>query len=155
MPRVAKCRLNAKFQVDEYRPCWIKIYIFYARLRELSYSCMHSATSNGPNLLIFCDQYDQIEIGSERPGPGKELCMVIREKSIVFGLIFHGVFISCLYVFQIPPSMLESLLVLVEQGYCNNGNPYHNNMHACDVLQTTHYFISRTGLAVSQTILSF
>jgi len=55
----------------------------------------------------------------------------------------HG----CLHKYKIPPSMLESLLVLVEQGYCNNGNPYHNNMHACDVLQTTHYFISRTGLA--------
>jgi hypothetical protein len=47
-----------------------------------------------------------------------------------------------------PPSMLESMLGHVEAGYTKNGNPYHNNMHACDVLQTTHYFISQTGLAV-------
>lgn len=41
------------------------------------------------------------------------------------------------------------MLVHVEQGYAQNGNPYHNHMHACDVLQTVHYFISQTGLAVS------
>ena len=45
--------------------------------------------------------------------------------------------------------MLEAMLNHVEAGYTANGNPYHNNMHACDVLQTTHYFISQTGLAVS------
>ena len=45
--------------------------------------------------------------------------------------------------------MLETMLGHVEAGYTQNGNPYHNNMHACDVLQTTHYFISQTGLAVS------
>ena len=45
--------------------------------------------------------------------------------------------------------MLEAMLNHVEAGYTANGNPYHNNMHACDVLQTTHYFISQTGVAVS------
>ena len=44
--------------------------------------------------------------------------------------------------------MLETMLGHVEAGYTHSGNPYHNNMHACDVLQTTHYFISQTGLAV-------
>ena len=29
-----------------------------------------------------------------------------------------------------------------------NGNPYHNNLHAADVLQTTHWFISQAGLKV-------
>ena len=29
---------------------------------------------------------------------------------------------------------------------CSNGAPYHNNLHACDVLQTTHCCISQTGL---------
>ena len=45
--------------------------------------------------------------------------------------------------------MLETMLNHVESGYTQKGNPYHNNMHACDVLQTTHYFICQTGLAVS------
>lgn len=54
----------------------------------------------------------------------------------------HG----CLHKYKIPPQVLENLLILVENGYSSNGNPYHNNMHACDVLQTTHYFISKTGL---------
>ena len=30
-----------------------------------------------------------------------------------------------------------------------NGNPYHNNLHAADVLQTTHWFISQAGLKVT------
>jgi len=58
---------------------------------------------------------------------------------------------QCRYLlspFQIPPSVLEQTLVHVEQGYASNGNPYHNNMHACDVLQTVNYFISQTGLEV-------
>ena len=28
------------------------------------------------------------------------------------------------------------------------GNRYHNNLHAADVLQTTHWFISQSGLKV-------
>ena len=44
---------------------------------------------------------------------------------------------------------METLLMQVEAGYAKHGNPYHNHMHACDVLQTVHYFISTTGLAVS------
>ena len=31
-------------------------------------------------------------------------------------------------------------------GYAKNSNSYHNNLHACDVLQTTHWFIKKTGL---------
>lgn len=53
------------------------------------------------------------------------------------------------FLFQIPPTVLETMLVHVENGYAAHGNPYHNHMHACDVLQTVHYFISQTGLAVS------
>ena len=53
------------------------------------------------------------------------------------------------YYFQIPPSMLETMLHHLEVGYSAKGNPYHNNLHACDVLQTTNYFISQTGLSVS------
>jgi hypothetical protein len=39
----------------------------------------------------------------------------------------------------------------LEMGYSHNGNPYHNNLHACDVLQTVHYFIAQTGLAVRKS----
>ena len=41
------------------------------------------------------------------------------------------------------------MLVHVEQGYASNGNHYHNHLHACDVLQTIHYFISETVAVVS------
>jgi hypothetical protein len=54
----------------------------------------------------------------------------------------HG----CLHKFKIPPSALEELLGHIEIGYTNNSNPYHNNIHASDVLQSTHWFISQTGI---------
>lgn len=43
------------------------------------------------------------------------------------------------------------MLVHVEQGYASNGNHYHNHLHACDVLQTIHYFISETVAVVSKS----
>jgi len=57
-------------------------------------------------------------------------------------LQYHG----CLHKFKIPPSTLESMLGHLEFGYARNSNPYHNNLHAADVLQTTHWFISQGGL---------
>ena len=33
------------------------------------------------------------------------------------------------------------------------GNRYHNNLHASDVLQTTHWFISQSGLKVDFDII--
>ena len=53
---------------------------------------------------------------------------------------------GCCTKYKIPPSMLETLLGHLEVGYHKNGNPYHNNLHATDVLQTTHWLISQTGV---------
>lgn len=36
-----------------------------------------------------------------------------------------------------------------------NSNPYHNNLHAADVLQTTHWFISQAGLKVMQLVIKY
>lgn len=49
---------------------------------------------------------------------------------------------------QMPPATLETFLTQVESGYCKYKNPYHNNVHAADVLQTMHYMLSQTGLMV-------
>ncbi|XP_023342142.1 calcium/calmodulin-dependent 3',5'-cyclic nucleotide phosphodiesterase 1A isoform X2 [Eurytemora carolleeae] len=54
----------------------------------------------------------------------------------------HG----CMQKFKIAPSVMTCLLSHLEIGYNKNSNPYHNNLHASDVLQTTHWFISQTGL---------
>merc|ERR1719245_803401 len=48
--------------------------------------------------------------------------------------------------FKIPPATLSALLGHLEIGYACYGNPYHNNLHAADVLQSTHWIISQTGL---------
>ena len=53
---------------------------------------------------------------------------------------------GCCHKYKIPPSLLETLLGHLEVGYHKNGNPYHNNLHATDVLQTTHWLISQTGV---------
>ena len=35
----------------------------------------------------------------------------------------------------------------LEFGYNLHDNPYHNSLHACDVLQTTHYLIHISGIS--------
>ncbi|CAL4145507.1 unnamed protein product, partial [Meganyctiphanes norvegica] len=51
-----------------------------------------------------------------------------------------------LHKFKVPPAALEAFLTQVEAGYCKYKNPYHNNVHAADVMQTIHYMLSQTGL---------
>merc|ERR1711974_590591 len=53
---------------------------------------------------------------------------------------------GCFNKLKIPPAVLETLLGHLEIGYACNGAPYHNNLHAADVLQTPHCCISQTGL---------
>ena len=38
------------------------------------------------------------------------------------------------------------IIIMIIKFNFSNGAPYHNNLHACDVLQTTHCCISQTGL---------
>lgn len=47
--------------------------------------------------------------------------------------------------FNIPEDVLINFLKEIEQGY--HPNPYHNSMHAADVLQVLHYIIAKGGLA--------
>ncbi|XP_042892134.1 LOW QUALITY PROTEIN: calcium/calmodulin-dependent 3',5'-cyclic nucleotide phosphodiesterase 1-like [Penaeus japonicus] len=51
-----------------------------------------------------------------------------------------------LHKFKMPPATLETFLTQIEAGYCKYKNPYHNNVHAADVMQTMHYMLSQTGL---------
>lgn len=48
--------------------------------------------------------------------------------------------------FKVPPATLEIFLARIEEGYCRFKNPYHNNLHASDVTQTTHHILCQTGL---------
>ncbi|KAK7196980.1 cAMP phosphodiesterase A [Novymonas esmeraldas] len=47
--------------------------------------------------------------------------------------------------FKIDEQIALNWISVVEAGY--HGNPYHNSMHAADVLQITHYIITQGGLA--------
>ncbi|XP_026844818.1 calcium/calmodulin-dependent 3',5'-cyclic nucleotide phosphodiesterase 1 isoform X4 [Drosophila persimilis] len=51
-----------------------------------------------------------------------------------------------IHKFKIAPGVLEAFLHRVEEGYCRYRNPYHNNLHAVDVMQTIHYCLCNTGL---------
>ncbi|XP_039226959.1 calcium/calmodulin-dependent 3',5'-cyclic nucleotide phosphodiesterase 1 isoform X1 [Drosophila yakuba] len=51
-----------------------------------------------------------------------------------------------IHKFKIAPGILEAFLHRVEEGYCRYRNPYHNNLHAVDVMQTIHYCLCNTGL---------
>lgn len=51
-----------------------------------------------------------------------------------------------IHKYKIIPTILETFLNRLEEGYCRNHNPYHNNLHASDVTQTLHYILYQTGL---------
>ncbi|KRF81620.1 dual specificity calcium/calmodulin-dependent 3',5'-cyclic nucleotide phosphodiesterase 1 isoform X10 [Drosophila virilis] len=53
---------------------------------------------------------------------------------------------GAMHKFKIAPGVLETFLHRVEEGYCRFRNPYHNNLHAVDVMHTMHYCLCNTGL---------
>ncbi|XP_030242031.1 calcium/calmodulin-dependent 3',5'-cyclic nucleotide phosphodiesterase 1 isoform X8 [Drosophila navojoa] len=53
---------------------------------------------------------------------------------------------GAMHKFKISPGVLETFLNRVEEGYCRFRNPYHNNLHAVDVMHTMHYCLCNTGL---------
>ncbi|XP_033114021.1 calcium/calmodulin-dependent 3',5'-cyclic nucleotide phosphodiesterase 1A-like isoform X2 [Anneissia japonica] len=48
--------------------------------------------------------------------------------------------------FKMPSSALHAFLDVMEAGYQRYRNPYHNHIHAADVLQTVHHIIVKMGL---------
>ncbi|XP_019636328.1 PREDICTED: calcium/calmodulin-dependent 3',5'-cyclic nucleotide phosphodiesterase 1A-like [Branchiostoma belcheri] len=48
--------------------------------------------------------------------------------------------------FKINSGVLFKFLDALESGYGKHNNPYHNQLHAADVTQTTHYLLYSTGL---------
>lgn len=49
--------------------------------------------------------------------------------------------------FNIDEDKFLNFLTRIEEGYRSPGNTYHNNMHACDVLQSVNYILNNCGLA--------
>ena len=43
---------------------------------------------------------------------------------------------------------MQNFLEAVEAGYSKHNNPYHNLIHAADVLQTTYQIVNSSGLTV-------
>lgn len=44
--------------------------------------------------------------------------------------------------YKISPEILANFLKKIENGYKLHNNPYHNNLHGADVLQTFHHFLT-------------
>ncbi|CAB3989792.1 calcium calmodulin-dependent 3, 5 -cyclic nucleotide phosphodiesterase 1A-like isoform X1 [Paramuricea clavata] len=53
--------------------------------------------------------------------------------------------------FNIPSSMLDHFLHVVQTGYLKYPNPYHNHCHAAEVLQTVHYMLMKLDAAIALT----
>ena len=51
-------------------------------------------------------------------------------------------------IFKISITALQNFLEQMESGYSKYRNPYHNLIHAADVLQTTYQIIYSSGLMV-------
>lgn len=55
--------------------------------------------------------------------------------------------------FQIPSSLLFGWAEKLEDLYNKKQNPYHNALHAADVVQTLHYLIQQNSVVVSLKLL--
>ncbi|XP_043939909.1 calcium/calmodulin-dependent 3',5'-cyclic nucleotide phosphodiesterase 1B isoform X2 [Protopterus annectens] len=64
-------------------------------------------------------------------------------KSVIFELLARYNLNSR---FKIPFSCLVPFLDALESGYSKYQNPYHNLVHAADVMQTVHCFLMSTGM---------
>ena len=49
---------------------------------------------------------------------------------------------------------MENFLEAIEAGYSKYKNPYHNLVHAADVLQTLYNILNNAGLMVSFQMLN-
>lgn len=58
-----------------------------------------------------------------------------------YALLFHH---GCMHKFNIDEKIALNWISVVESGY--HGNPYHNSMHAADVLHISHYILKCGGL---------
>ncbi|KAI3385899.1 hypothetical protein SNEBB_006308 [Seison nebaliae] len=47
---------------------------------------------------------------------------------------------------KIDNGKLNTFLLAIEEGYSKHGNPYHNLVHAADILQTTYYILTDSSL---------
>ena len=60
------------------------------------------------------------------------------------------IFLKIVLLEQKVNNMIYKFHSQLYQSQCfRNGNPYHNNLHAADVLQTTHWFLTQAGLKVN------
>ena len=50
--------------------------------------------------------------------------------------------------FQIPSNLLFAWAEKLEDFYNKKQNPYHNSLHAADVVQTLHYIIQQNSVVV-------
>ena len=55
--------------------------------------------------------------------------------------------------FKIQNLVMQNFLEAVEAGYSKYNNPYHNLIHATDVLQTTYHILNNAGLMVWKIFL--
>lgn len=64
-------------------------------------------------------------------------------------MICNRSFLLTIFIYlQIPITALQNFLEQMESGYSKYHNPYHNLIHAADVLQTIYQIVYNSGLMV-------
>ncbi|CAH8601955.1 unnamed protein product [Heterobilharzia americana] len=117
----------------------IRAGIFVERIYRRMSSCSNLVVP--PNVLLFLktglDTWNFDVFGLNEASENHAL------KFVAFELLHKYNFIN---KFQINSTCLESLLIQLETGYSKYSNPYHNLVHAADVMQTCHMVIYMNDL---------
>ncbi|CAH8867357.1 unnamed protein product [Trichobilharzia szidati] len=117
----------------------IRAGIFVERIYRRMSSCSNLIVP--PNVLLFLktglDTWNFDVFGLNEASENHAL------KFVAYELLHKYNFIN---KFQINSTCLESLLIQLETGYSKYSNPYHNLVHAADVMQTCHMMIYMNDL---------
>ncbi|CAH8639981.1 unnamed protein product [Schistosoma rodhaini] len=117
----------------------IRAGIFVERIYRRMSSCSNLIVP--PNVLLFLktglDTWNFDVFGLNEASENHALKFVAFELLHKYNLINK---------FQINSTALESLLIQLETGYSKYSNPYHNLVHAADVMQTCHMIIFMNDL---------
>lgn len=129
--------------------------VFNSIVRPYTSSELSKVTANLPDqqrqqvweVLLKIDDwdYDVFSLQSAMSGDDHDSLAMQTHGGSLFVTMYALMFrYGLLQKFRIDERIFTNWLSVVEAGY--HPNPYHNSMHAADVLHITHYILSKGGL---------
>ena len=77
---------------------------------------------------------------------GKSLRIIVKEIFRIYNIT---------KTFNVDATKFENFLDALERGYQVNGNPYHNDQHACEVVHSVHCLLHLSSVSVRDSSMKY